>query len=71
MQFATSNVALPVAAVLALGYLSHWVPQPAFARLNETWHWLPSPVQAIVILGMALGLYYVSSTNVQFIYGNF
>ena len=71
MQFATSNVAPPVAAILALGFLSHWFPQRGFEWLNTTWEWLPSPVQAMVILGIAFGLYYVSSTNVQFIYGKF
>lgn len=71
MQFATSNLAAPVLAMLALGYLSHWVPQSAFDKVNEGWNWLPSPVQAVLILSVAFGLYYVSSTNVQFIYGNF
>jgi len=32
---------------------------------------LPSPAQAVVVLSIALGLYYVSGAEVQFIYGNF
>ena len=71
MQFATSNLATPVLAILALGYLSHWVPLRAFEKVNKGWHLLPSPVQAVLILSVAFALYYVSSTNVQFIYGNF
>jgi D-alanyl-lipoteichoic acid acyltransferase DltB (MBOAT superfamily) len=71
LQFATANLATPVLIVLAVGYLSHWFPNSAFEKISSGWGWLPSPVQALVILAIALGLYYVSSTNVQFIYGNF
>ncbi|HEX8072347.1 MAG TPA: MBOAT family protein [Pyrinomonadaceae bacterium] len=71
MQFATANLATPVLTVLALGYLSHWVPANALERVRAGWDWLPSPAQALVILGVAFGLYYLSSTDVQFIYGNF
>jgi hypothetical protein len=35
------------------------------------WAWLPAPVQAVLILSTAVGLYYLSSAEVQFIYGNF
>jgi D-alanyl-lipoteichoic acid acyltransferase DltB (MBOAT superfamily) len=70
-QFAADNLALPVLTVLALGYLSHWVPRRAFQKMSEGWNWLPSPAQAAVIIGVAAGLYYVAGTNVQFIYGNF
>ena len=71
MQFTTGNLATPVLVVLALGYAAHWVPRPALEKIYSGWNWLPSPAQAVVILGVALGLYYVSTTNVQFIYGNF
>jgi D-alanyl-lipoteichoic acid acyltransferase DltB (MBOAT superfamily) len=71
MQFTTGNLATPVLLVLALGYIAHWVPLSALEKILAGWNWLPSPAQAVLILGVALGLYYVSSTNVQFIYGNF
>ena len=71
LQFTTGNLATPVLVVLGLGYVAHWVPRPALDKIYAGWNWLPSPAQAVVILGVALGLYYVSSTNVQFIYGNF
>jgi alginate O-acetyltransferase complex protein AlgI len=71
LEFAASNLALPVLSVLVLGYLAHWIPRPTFDKVSDGWNWLPSPAQAALILGVALGLYYVSSTNVQFIYGNF
>jgi D-alanyl-lipoteichoic acid acyltransferase DltB (MBOAT superfamily) len=71
LEFAVGNLALPVLTILVLGYLSHWIPRRVFDKVSEGWNWLPSPAQAVVILGVAFGLYYVSSTNVQFIYGNF
>ena len=33
--------------------------------------WLPSPVQALAILSIALGVFYFSGAEAQFIYGNF
>jgi len=71
LQFTTGNLATPVLLVLGLGYVAHWVPRPALDKIYAGWNWLPSPAQAAVILAVAFGLYYVSSTNVQFIYGNF
>ncbi|HYX31104.1 MAG TPA: MBOAT family protein [Pyrinomonadaceae bacterium] len=70
-QFSAANLARPVLFVLLLGYVVHWLPRRAFDSIFTLWHWLPSPAQAVVIVTIALGLYYVSSTNVQFIYGNF
>jgi hypothetical protein len=60
-----------VLTVLAVGYLSHWVPKNAFEQTRVGWNWLPSPVQAALILTIAIGLYYLSGTEAQFIYGNF
>jgi len=70
-QFSTGNLATPVVVVLLLGYLAHWIPRTVLERMAAGWNWLPSPAQAVLILGVALGLYYLSGTNVQFIYGNF
>ncbi|HUQ34416.1 MAG TPA: hypothetical protein VM095_20005, partial [Pyrinomonadaceae bacterium] len=65
--------AFPVSVllVLILSYLAHWFPKNALDRVKGGWTWLPSPVQAALILSIALGLYYMSGTEVQFIYGNF
>lgn len=70
-QFSTGNLALPVVTMLVLGYASHWIPRGIFEKVSAGWNWLPSPAQAGLMLAIALGLYYLSSTNVQFIYGNF
>jgi alginate O-acetyltransferase complex protein AlgI len=71
MNFEAANLAPPVLAVLVGGYLSHWFPQNALEKVRDGWGWLPSPVQAALILSVAYGLYYLSSAEVQFIYGNF
>ena len=65
--------ALPVSVllVLLLSYLAHWFPKNALDSVRGGFTWLPSPVQAALILSIAFGLYYMSGTEVQFIYGNF
>lgn len=70
-QFSTGNLPTSLALVLVLALLTHWLPSRAFAAIRQGWGWLPSPAQAVVILSIGLGLYYVAGTEVQFIYGNF
>ncbi|HEX8707662.1 MAG TPA: MBOAT family O-acyltransferase, partial [Pyrinomonadaceae bacterium] len=71
MQFAIGNLATPVLIVLVLGYLSHWFPKDALEKVHTGWAWLPSPVQAALIVTVAVGLYRLAGAEVQFIYGNF
>src|SRR2546423_13277635 len=71
MNFEASNLQWPVITVLVLGYLSHWFPKDALERVRIGWTWLPAPAQAVLILSIGVGLYYLSSAEVQFIYGNF
>jgi alginate O-acetyltransferase complex protein AlgI len=71
LQFSTGNLPSSLLLLLGIAYLSHWVPSKIVAAIREGWGWLPSPAQAIVILSVAFGLYHVSGTEVQFIYGNF
>jgi len=71
LKFEMANLAPSVLAVMLIGYLSHWVPQGALSKVRDGWAWLPSPVQAALFLSVAYGLYYLSSSEVQFIYGNF
>lgn len=70
-QFSMGNLPVSLILLLGLASLSHWLPAKAFAALRQGWGWLPSPAQAVVILSVAFGLYYLSGTEVQFIYGNF
>ena len=70
-QFSTANVPSSLLLLLVLGFASHFAPAPVTTGLRKAWSWLPAPAQAVVVLSIALGLYYVSGTEVQFIYGNF
>jgi alginate O-acetyltransferase complex protein AlgI len=71
MQFAAGNLALPVLAIMLAGYLAHWMPSIVFDRIRGGWSWLPSPAQAVLIISVAVGLYYLAGAEAQFIYGNF
>ncbi|HEV7394915.1 MAG TPA: MBOAT family protein [Pyrinomonadaceae bacterium] len=71
MQFAMGNLSISILVVLGLAYLSHWLPGNISTRTQKIWTWLPAPVQAVLILSLAAGLYYVAGAEAQFIYGNF
>jgi len=71
LQFSIANLPFSLLLLLGIGYLSHWLPNKLELLIREVWGWLPSPAQAVVILSVACGLYYVAGAEVQFIYGNF
>jgi D-alanyl-lipoteichoic acid acyltransferase DltB (MBOAT superfamily) len=71
IPFGAGSLPVSVLLVLILSYLAHWFPKNALDKVEGGWRWLPSPMQAALILSIAFGLYYVSGTEVQFIYGNF
>jgi alginate O-acetyltransferase complex protein AlgI len=71
IPFGAGSLPVSVLLVLILSYLAHWFPKNALDGVRGGWTWLPSPVQAALILSIAFGLYYISGTEVQFIYGNF
>ncbi len=70
-EFSAANLPWTVVLILGLAYLSHWLPRDGFKAVLDGWSWLPAPVQATIILGLAIGLYYIAGAEVQFIYGNF
>jgi alginate O-acetyltransferase complex protein AlgI len=71
LQFGHGNLSTSILLVLIVAYLSHWAPNSITAGFEKVWTWLPAPAQAALILSLALGLYYVSGAEAQFIYGNF
>jgi D-alanyl-lipoteichoic acid acyltransferase DltB (MBOAT superfamily) len=71
LQFSAGNLSTSILLVIVAAYLSHWLPEVLAARIDRAWAWLPAPVQAAIILCLAIGLYYVSGAEAQFIYGNF
>ena len=70
-QFSLANLPTSLLLLLLVGLASHWFPSRALTSLRHGWCWLPAPAQAVLVLVIAFGLYYVSGTEVQFIYGNF
>jgi hypothetical protein len=68
----TSNLALPLVLIIALGFIAHWIPNSWFEIARNGFVQLPAPVQACVLFAMALGLYFVASSDlVPFIYSRF
>jgi len=68
----TSNLALPLALIIAFGFIAHWTPNSWFEIARNGFVRLPAPVQACVLFVMALGLYFVASSDVvPFIYSRF
>ena len=70
-KFSLGNLPTSLLLILLIGFASHWLPEKLLNSIRHAWSWLPSPVQAGVVVSVALGLYYVSGAEVQFIYGNF
>jgi alginate O-acetyltransferase complex protein AlgI len=68
----TSNLALPLTLVIALGFIAHWIPDSWVEIARTGFVRLPAPVQACALFGLALGLYSVASSDVApFIYSRF
>jgi len=68
----TANLAWPVALIVALGFAAHWLPDGVWDSLRQGFKQLPAPVQAVLLFGLGLGLYFVASTDVvPFIYTRF
>jgi D-alanyl-lipoteichoic acid acyltransferase DltB (MBOAT superfamily) len=68
----TSNLSLPLILVIALAFIAHWVPDGSFEIARSRFVRLPAPVQACALFALALGLYFVASSDVApFIYARF
>jgi alginate O-acetyltransferase complex protein AlgI len=68
----TSNLPMPVLLIIALGFLSHFLPDSIFDRIGRGFIQLPAIGQAALLFGLAIGLYFVASSDVMpFIYARF
>ena len=68
----TANLPLPVAAVLALGFLTHWTPRDFLVRLRQTFAGLPPLVQGALATVVAALLHHVAASDAApFIYFQF
>lgn len=68
----TSNLRLSLALIIVLGFIAHWTPEGALNIARTGFIRLPAPLQACVLFAVAIGLYFVASSDVvPFIYSRF
>jgi len=68
----TSNLALPVALLIAFGVLVHCIPERMFETAKNGFVRLPAMAQASALFALAFGLYLVASSDlVPFVYSRF
>lgn len=68
----TANLAAPVVGVMALGFAAHFLPDRLWHRSQSLFERLPALAQASLLSGLAVGLYFVASSDfVPFIYSRF
>jgi len=67
-----ANLAPKVLAVLALGFVLHWLPSGLVERVRERFVRTPALVQGVVLAAAAYGLHLAASAKAQpFVYGQF
>jgi alginate O-acetyltransferase complex protein AlgI len=68
----TANLAAPVVGIMALGFASHFWPDRLWDSSQTLFARMPAPVQASLLFALAVGLYFVASSDfVPFIYSRF
>jgi D-alanyl-lipoteichoic acid acyltransferase DltB (MBOAT superfamily) len=72
LTWGTANLTGGVLLLAAIGFIAHWSPRALFDRACSGFSKLPAPVQATLLFGIGMGLYYAASTDVApFIYSRF
>ncbi|HEX4947551.1 MAG TPA: MBOAT family O-acyltransferase [Blastocatellia bacterium] len=70
--FNTENLPFPILLIIALTFAAQWLPDDWWSRLQRAFVWLPAPAQAVLLAGLAMGLYLIASSDVvPFIYARF
>src|SRR5438128_10570343 len=65
----TSNLPIPVVFLVTLGFAAHWTPNRLSDIARDGFVGLPATAQACVLFALAVGLYFVASSDVvPFIY---
>ncbi len=66
------NLPLPIAVIIGLTCAAQWLPDNWVNQLQRGFAWLPAPAQAMLLAGLAMGLYLIASSDVvPFIYARF
>lgn len=72
LTLSTANLTGAVLFMVAIGLLAHCSPRKLVEGVCRGFVRLPAPVQAMLLFGIGLGLYYAASTDVApFIYSRF
>lgn len=67
-----ANLTGAIVLVIALGFAAHWLPDRFFDMAQSSFVKLPAMAQASLLFALAVGLYFVASTDVApFIYSRF
>jgi hypothetical protein len=67
-----ANLPFPIVLLIALSCAVQWLPENWWQRTQQGFAWLPAPAQAVLLAGLAVGLYFVASSDVvPFIYARF
>ena len=74
MSFTTNlaNLPFPILCLIALSLAAQWLPENWWSNVQQGFAYLPAPAQAVLLAGLAMGLYFVASSDVvPFIYARF
>jgi D-alanyl-lipoteichoic acid acyltransferase DltB (MBOAT superfamily) len=70
--WSAANLSGAVLLLTAIGFAAHWSPRRLAETVSGRFSRLPAPVQAVLLFGIGMGLYYAASTDVApFIYSRF
>jgi D-alanyl-lipoteichoic acid acyltransferase DltB (MBOAT superfamily) len=68
----TANLAAPVVLIIVFGFAAHFLPDRSWESLQKGFIRLPALAQACLLFALAIGLYFVASSDVvPFIYSRF
>ena len=68
----TENLPLPLLLIIALTFAAQWLSDNWGNQTQRAFVWLPAPAQAMLLAGLAMGLYLIASSDVvPFIYARF
>lgn len=67
-----ANLPFPILVLIVLSFAAQWLPENWWQKAQQGFAYLPAPAQAVLLAGLALGLYFVASRDVvPFIYARF
>lgn len=72
LTFSAANISAPVALILLIGVLGHFIPKDWFERVRDAFAVTPFWVQAALLMLLMIGLQYIAATGAApFIYTRF